>query len=100
ALYVWKTTADPFVGKITYFRVYSGVVNSDSRVWNQNKSAEERLGTLHALRGKEQIAVKVVHSGDIATVSKLSVTSTGDTLCDKTHPLILPVPGYPHALYQ
>lgn len=100
ALYVWKTTADPFVGKITYFRVYSGVVNSDSRVWNQNKGAEERLGTLHALRGKEQIAVKVVHSGDIATVSKLSVTSTGDTLCDKTHPVTLPVPAYPHALYQ
>lgn len=100
AVYVWKTTADPFVGKITYFRVYSGVVNSDSRVWNQNKAAEERLGTLHALRGKEQIAVKMVHSGDIATVSKLSVTSTGDTLCDKTHPLTLPVPAYPHALYQ
>lgn len=100
AAYVWKTTADPFVGKITYFRVYSGVINSDSRVWNQNKSAEERLGTLHDLRGKEQIAIKIVHSGDIATVSKLSVTSTGDTLCDKTHPLTLPVPTYPHALYQ
>ena len=100
AVYVWKTTADPFVGKITYFRVYSGVVNSDTRVWNQKKGAEERLGTLHALRGKEQIAVKLVHSGDIATVSKLSVTSTGDTLCDKTHPLTLPAPSYPHALYQ
>lgn len=100
AAYVWKTTADPFVGKITYFRVYSGVVNSDSRVWNQNKSVEERLGTLHDLRGKEQIAVKAVHAGDIGTVSKLSVTSTGDTLCDKTHPLTLPVPAYPHALYQ
>jgi len=100
AAYVWKTTADPFVGKITYFRVYSGVINSDTRVWNQTKAAEERLGTLHALRGKEQISVKVVHAGDIATVSKLSVTSTGDTLCDKTHPLKLPVPQYPHALYQ
>jgi len=100
AAYVWKTTADPFVGKITYFRVYSGVINSDTRVWNQTKGAEERLGTLHALRGKDQISVKVVHAGDIATVSKLSVTSTGDTLCDKTHPLTLPVPQYPHALYQ
>ena len=100
AAYVWKTTADPFVGKINYFRVYSGVINSDTRVWNQTKGAEERLGTLHALRGKEQISVKVVHAGDIATVSKLSVTSTGDTLCDKTHPLTLPVPQYPHALYQ
>ncbi len=100
AAYVWKTTADPFVGKITYFRVYSGTINSDSRVWNQNKSTEERLGTLHLLRGKEQIAVKVVHAGDIATVPKLSSTSTGDTLCDKGHPLSLPVPEYPHALYR
>ena len=100
AAYVWKTTADPFVGKITYFRVYSGSINSDSRVWNQNKSTEERLGTLHLLRGKEQIAVKVVHSGDIATVPKLGSTSTGDTLCDKGHPLSLPVPEYPHALYR
>jgi elongation factor G len=100
AAYVWKTTADPFVGKITYFRVYSGMVNGDSRVWNQNKSTEERFGTLHILRGKEQLAVKVVHSGDIATVSKLSVTSTGDTLTDKTHPLALPMPQYPHALYR
>ena len=100
AAYVWKTTADPCVGKITYFRVYSGSMNSDSRVWNQNKSSEERLGSLHLLRGKEQIAVKVVHAGDIATVPKLGSTSTGDTLCDKGHPLSLPVPEYPHALYR
>lgn len=100
AAYVWKTTADPFVGKITYFRVYSGSVSGDSRVWNQNKGAEERFGTMHLLRGKEQIVVKIVHAGDIATVSKLSVTSTGDTLTDKTHPLTLPAPQYPHALYR
>ncbi len=100
AAYVWKTTADPFVGKITYFRIYSGTLASDSRVWNQAKGAEERLGTLHLLRGKEQIAVKVVHSGDIATVPKLSSTTTGDTLTDKGHPLVLPVPEYPNALYQ
>jgi elongation factor G len=100
AAYVWKTTADPFVGKITYFRIYSGVINSDSRVWNQSKGEEERLGTLHLLRGKEQIGVKSVHAGDIATVSKLGSTSTGDTLCDKGHPLTLPVPEYPSALYR
>jgi len=100
AVYVWKTTADPFVGKITYFRIYSGMMTSDSRVWNENKGAEERVGTLHLLRGKEQIAVKVIHSGDIATVSKLTATSTGDTLTDRGHPLVLPVPVYPHALYQ
>jgi elongation factor G len=100
AAYVWKTTADPFVGKITYFRLYSGMITSDSRVWNHKKGVEERLGTIHLLRGKEQIGVKVVHSGDIATVSKLSETSTGDTLCDKGHPLTLPMPEYPNALYQ
>jgi elongation factor G len=100
AVYVWKTTADPFVGKINYFRVYSGMLTSDSRVWNQNKGVEERLGTLHVLRGKEQIGVKVVHAGDIASVSKLSVTTTRDTLCDRGHPLTLPAPTYPHALYR
>ncbi|MCK4900155.1 MAG: elongation factor G, partial [Anaerolineales bacterium] len=100
AAYVWKTTADPFVGKITYFRVYSGSMASDTRVWNQNKEVVERLGALHVIRGKEQIAVKNVHSGDIATVSKLGDTSTGDTLCDKGHPLTLPLPEYPNALYQ
>ena len=52
AAYVWKTTADPFVGKITYFRVYSGVMKSDSRVWNQTKGEEERLGNLYIMRGK------------------------------------------------
>jgi elongation factor G len=100
AIYVWKTTADPFVGKITYMRVYSGMLTSDSRLWNQSKSAEERVGGLHIQRAKEQIGVKIAHAGDIATVSKLSVTATGDTFCDKGHPLTLPEPGYPHALYQ
>lgn len=100
AAYVWKTTADPFVGKITYFRVYSGMMTSDSRIWNQPKSVEERVGTIHLLRGKEQLAVKVVHAGDIATVPKLNLTSTGDTLCDKGHPLTFDTPTYPSALYQ
>lgn len=100
AVYVWKTTADPFVGKITYFRVYSGVLNSDTRVWNQTKGEEERLGGLNLMRGKEQISVKLVHAGDIATVPKLGTTTTGDTLCDKGHPLELPIPEYPNALYR
>lgn len=100
AAYVWKTTADPFVGKINYFRVYSGTFTSDSRVWNPGKSAEERIGNVHLLRGKEQIPMKVVHCGDIASVSKLSATATGDTLCDKGHPLTLAMPTYPHALYR
>jgi elongation factor G len=99
AVYVWKTTADPFVGKMTYLRVYSGVLNSDTRVWNQVKGTEERLGTLHVMRGKEQISVKVLHAGDLGTVAKLAETGTGHTLCDKGHALVLPMPKYPNALY-
>jgi elongation factor G len=100
AAYVWKTTADPFVGKITYFRVYSGVFSSDSRIWNQGKGSDERIGMVYLSRGKEQIGVKLVHAGDIATVPKLSATSTGDTLCDKGHPLVISTPEYPYALFR
>ncbi|MHB0989005.1 MAG: elongation factor G [Bellilinea sp.] len=100
ALYVWKTTADPFVGKQTFFRVYSGMVTSDSRVWNHNKNIEERFGTISIARGKDTLAVKVIHSGDLGVVPKLSETVTGNTLGDKTHPLSLPVPAYPNALYR
>jgi elongation factor G len=100
AAYVWKTTADPFVGKQTFFRIYSGTISADSRVWNNNKNIEERFGTLYVPRGKETISVKVLHTGDIGTVSKLSETSTGNTLCDKAHPVALLKPEYPHALYR
>jgi len=100
AAYVWKTTADPFVGKMTYFRVFSGSMEADARVWNQNKGEEERMSGLHIQRGKDQIAVKNVHAGDIASVAKLSVTATGDTFCDKGHPLTMPTPEYPSALYR
>jgi elongation factor G len=100
AIYVWKTTADPYVGKITYGRVYSGVFNSDSRVWNHNKEIEERVGTVAIIRGKEQMPVKTVHAGDIFAVPKLSETGTGDTLGDKGHPLTIPKPDYPNALYR
>ncbi len=100
AAYVWKTTADPFVGKQTYFRVYSGSISADSRVWNQTKGAEERFGSIYVPRGKEQIQVKVLHAGDIGSVPKLTQTATGDTLCEKSHPLTLPVPEYPNALYR
>ncbi len=100
AAYVWKTTADPFVGKMTYFRIFSGSIQADERIWNQNKGEEERMAGLHIQRGKDQVSVAVVHSGDIASVAKLSVTATGDTLCDKGHPLTIPQPEYPSALYQ
>jgi len=100
AAYVWKTTADPFVGKMTYFRIFSGSMKADERVWNQNKGEEERMAGLHIQRGKDQDSIEVVHSGDIASVAKLSVTATGDTFCDKNHPLAIPQPEYPSALYQ
>jgi len=100
AAYVWKTTADPYVGKLTYIRVYSGVLNSDSRVWNRSKASEERLGTLHVMRGKEQIGIKLLHAGDIGTVPKLADTGTGDTLCDKAHSLSFSPAEYPNALYS
>ncbi len=100
AAYIWKTTADPFVGKMTYFRVMSGSIQADARVWNQNKGAEERMSGLHIQRGKEQIPVKVVHAGDIGSVAKLTVSATGDTFCDKNHPLTIILPKYPAALYR
>ena len=100
ALYVWKTTADPFVGKQTYFRIFSGSLSSDTRLWNPDKEIEERFGGLYIPRGKEAISVSAIHSGDIGIVPKLSETATGNTLCDKAHPLTLPKPEYPNSLYQ
>ena len=100
ALYVWKTTADPFVGKQTYFRVYSGVLNADMRVWNQLKEIEERLGSIFIPSGKDTTPINTIHSGDIGVVPKLSETATGNTLSDKAHPLELPIPEYPKSLYQ
>ncbi|MEE8567553.1 MAG: elongation factor G [Anaerolineales bacterium] len=100
AVYIWKTTADPFVGKLNYIRVYSGTLNSDTRVWNHSKGVEERLGTLYVMRGKAQMSIKLLHAGDIGTVAKLSETDTGDTLGDKAQPLIFPTPEYPNALFS
>lgn len=100
AAYVWKTTADPFVGKLTYMRIFSGVLSSDTRVWNHSRDEEERLGSLYIMRGKEQISVKTLHAGDIGTVAKLGETSTGDTLGDKGHPIEVVQPDYPNALFS
>lgn len=100
AAYIWKTTADPFVGRMTYFRVHSGSIQADGHVWNQNKRVDERVSGLHFQRGKEAIAAKVVHAGDIAAVSKLTATATGDTFCEKGHPLTIEKPKFPAALYR
>ena len=100
AAYVWKTTADPFVGRQTFFRVYSGTMNSDTRVWNANKGEEERLASVQVPYGKEMQSVAAIHSGDIGAVSKLSVTTTGDTLTTREQNLTLPAPTYPNPLYR
>ena len=100
AAYIWKTTADPFVGKMTYFRVFSGSIQADARVWNQGKGAEERVSGLHFQRGKEQVPAKTIHAGDIGSVSKLTVSATGDTFSDKAHPLTIHAPKYPGASYR
>ncbi len=100
ALYVWKTTADPFVGRQTFFRIFSGTMGTENRIWNQSIGVEERLGGVYVPKGKETIPVSVMHAGDIGVVPKLSETATGNTLCDKGHPLELPIPEYPNSLYQ
>ncbi len=86
AALVYKTLADPYVGRINYFRVYSGVLNPDSQIYNVNKEKNERIGQLFSMRGKNQISMEEVVAGDIAAVAKLQQTATGDTLCDRSSP--------------
>ncbi|HID87268.1 MAG TPA: elongation factor G [Anaerolineae bacterium] len=97
---VFKTMADPYVGKLTYFRVYSGAMESDSRAFNPRAGQEERIGQLYLLRGKEQTPVKRIGAGDIGAVAKLTETRTGDTLCDRDHPLSLPGIEFPAPVFS
>ena len=99
AALIFKTTADPYVGKLTYFRVYGGMMASDSRVYNSRAEEEERLGQIYVMRGKEQMPVPHLRTGDIGAVAKLTHTLTGDTLCDKGHPVSLPGPVFPSPLF-
>lgn len=96
---VFKTQADPYVGRLQYLRVLSGTFEADSRVYNVNQGEEERIGPVYVLRGKEQITLGRIPCGDIGAVAKLAHTHTGDTLCDKTTPLQLPGFAYPQPLY-
>lgn len=89
AALVFKTMADPYVGRLSYFRVYSGTLRSDSQVYNATKERSERVGQLYLLRGKQQIPVAEVVAGDLGAVAKLGETQTNDTLCSKDHPLRL-----------
>ncbi len=87
---VFKTTADPYVGRLSYFRVYRGTLRSNSQVWNSTKGVSERIGQLSVPRGKVLESIPHLVAGDIGAVAKLGETSTGDTLCVKEHSLILP----------
>jgi len=100
AVYVFKTLADPYVGKISYFRVFSGTFSSDSRVYSLPSGTEERVGQLFSPRGKEQVNVVQMFAGDIGGVTKLGVTATNDTLCDRSAQVALPRPTYPEPLFS
>ncbi|MCX8128551.1 MAG: elongation factor G [Clostridia bacterium] len=86
---VFKTVADPFVGKISLFRVYSGTLKSDSTVFNTTTQKNEKIGSLFTMRGKKQIPVDKLVVGDIGGVSKLQATNTNDTLCDQAKQIVL-----------
>ncbi len=88
AAFIFKTREDPY-GKLSYIRVYGGILTSDNRVWDVQLDSEVRIGTLNVLRGKEQIPVSTLHSGDIGAVVKLGEAQTNDTLCDQGHKLTL-----------
>jgi elongation factor G len=100
AALVFKTLADPFVGQLTYLRVFSGVVKSDSHVWNSTNGKDERIGQLYVARGKNQEAVSEIGAGDIGAVAKLAATHTGDTLCDQARPIILEPIAHPKPVYE
>jgi elongation factor G len=97
---VFKTTADPYVGKLSYFRVYSGIISGNSQVWNANKNSMERISQLFAMLGKNQQTVPQVIAGDIGAVAKLGLTTTGDTLCAREHPVILQGIEFPMANFS
>jgi elongation factor G len=92
---VFKTTADPYVGKLAYFRVYSGTIHSDSTVWNSNKGCTERIGQLYTMRGKAQEPTTHLIAGDIGAVAKLGGTTTGDTLSSRAQPLTFDAITFP-----
>lgn len=88
--YVFKTIADPFAGKMSIFRVYSGVLKADSTVLNANNNAKERIGQIFYLQGKKHVPATAVGPGEIAAVVKLKETNVGDSLCEEHHPMLLP----------
>ena len=85
---VFKTIVDPFIGKYSLMKICTGVLRPDSVIYNVNKDAEEKIGKIYLLRGKEQIEVNELKAGDIGAVAKLAVTQTGDTIALKSAPIV------------
>jgi len=90
SMYVFKTVNDPFSGRISFFKVYSGVVKNDMTVQNFTRNTAEKLSHISVMQGKNAIAVPELHAGDIGAVAKLREVLTGDTLGDKAHPIQYP----------
>lgn len=95
AALAFKIMTDPYVGQLTYFRVYSGTLNSGSYVENVVKGKRERIGRLLRMHANQREEIKVVHAGDIAAAVGLKTTTTGDTLADEKHPIILESMDFP-----
>ena len=95
--FVFKTIADPYVGRLSLFKVCSGVMKKDSMVKNVNKNIAEKIGKLYILRGKEQLEVDELRAGDIGAIAKLQNTSTCDTLASTDRPVQFPEISYPEA---
>lgn len=92
---VFKTIADPYVGKISLFKLYSGSVKADSVVFNPRTAKAEKLAQLFTLRGKKQVNIDKAVAGDIVAVAKLQGVNTGDTLCDQAKPIVLEGISFP-----
>ncbi len=89
---VFKTISDPYTGKLSLFRVYSGILKSDSSAYNPNKDVTERIGQIFEMEGKKQVPIDMAVAGDIVAVPKLKSTTTGDTLCDAAKPIVYESP--------
>ena len=100
AAFVFKTTADPFVGKLSVFRVYRGSISSNSEVWNSSRNQSERIGQLYLPRGKSQENISEVTAGDIGAIGKLAATVTGDSLCTRENQVSFPPVEFPVGYYS
>jgi len=96
----FKIMADPFVGKLAFFRVYSGTMNSGSYVLNSTKGKKERVGRILQMHANKRQELDKVYSGDIAAAVGFKVTSTGDTICDEQHPVILESMEFPEPVIE